>query len=558
MTRTATWRWTGAAVLVLVAGVAALPPPAADSGPVSPQRSRHTIAGAYHVHTSRSDGTGSVEDVAAAAARAGLDFLVLTDHGDGRRAPEGPVYRSGVLVIDGVEISTTGGHYAVVGMAPAPYPLAGEARDVVEDVARLGGFGVASHGDSPDPELRWSDWQQEIDALEWLNLGTAWRQATAVQIARASISYWFRPPETLALAMARPVATLERLDRLARGRRVIALAATDAHGPLPRSYEACFRTITTRLQLDVPLDGHASDDARKVMTALRAGRHYSVVDALGTPTAFEFSGRRDGAVVRPGDVVTDGSPIVLEAHVDGPRGTMLTLLRDGTAVHETVESRMTYQADGRPAGYRVEARMSNAPGEPPVPWILSNPIFVGIPARVVPTASPPAATRVELTDSAAGPFVWHTETDKGSVATLTPAAWDERPALALHFTLGGGVPRNQFVALVLPAPPDVATYDRMTFRAFGTGPMRLSVQLRQTGHDNPARWRRSVYLDQTPRTVTIVFDDMTPVPPNTLSVAPRTSIGGVLLVLDTTNTVPGATGEIVFTELALERTAKQD
>jgi hypothetical protein len=554
MIPTRAWRWAAAAA-VLVAGIAALPPPAADPGPVSRQPRRNTIAGAFHVHTNRSDGAGSIDDVAAAAARAGLDFLVLTDHGDGRRVPEGPAYRSGVLVIDGVEISTTGGHYAVVGMAPAPYPLAGEARDVVEDVARLGGLGVVSHGDSPDPELRWTDWTQEIDALEWLNLGAAWRQATGVQIARASISYWFRPPETLALAMARPVATLDRLDRLARTRRVIALAATDAHGALPRSYEACFRTITTRLQLDAPLDGHVSDDARKVITALRAGRHYSVIDALGTPSAFEFAGRRGGAIVRPGDVVADGSPIVLEARVAGPRGTVLTLLRDGTVVHETVDSRMTYQADSRPAAYRLEARMSNAPGEPPVPWILSNPIFVGIPARVVPAASPPAANRVDLTDLG-GQFAWRTEADQASVAMLTAAAWDERPALALHFTLGGGLPRSQFVALVLPAPPDFATYDRMTFRAFASGPLRLSVQLREVGRDNPPRWRRSVYLDQTPRTATVVFDDMTPVPPNTMAVAPRRSIGGVLLVLDTTNTVPGATGEMVFTDLGLERTER--
>ena len=40
------------------------------------------VFGAYHIHTSRSDGSGSVADVAAAARRAGLKFVILTDHGD--------------------------------------------------------------------------------------------------------------------------------------------------------------------------------------------------------------------------------------------------------------------------------------------------------------------------------------------------------------------------------------------------------------------------------------------------------------------------------------------
>jgi hypothetical protein len=554
MTPTKTWRWASAAA-VLVAGVAALPPSAVDSGPTTRQPRRNTIAGAFHVHTSRSDGAGTIDDVAAAAARAGLDFLILTDHGDGRRVPDGPSYRSGVLVIDGVEISTAGGHYAVIGMAPSPYPLAGEARDVVEDVARLGGFGVVSHGDSPDPELRWTNWTEDVDALEWLNLGTVWKQATGVQIARASISYWFRPPETLALPMARPIAMFERLDRLARTRRVVALAATDAHGPLPRSYDACFRTISTRIELDVPLDGHASDDARKVIAALRAGRHYSVVDALGAPAAFEFVARRGSAIVRAGDIIPEGNPLTLEAHVAGPPGARLTLLRDGALVHETGDSRMMYQADGGRAVYRIEVRTSNAPGRPPIPWIVSNPIFVGTPTRSVAAPSPPAATRIDLTEPGGGP-VWHTEADQASVATLTAAAWDERPALDMHFTLGAGPAKSQFVALVLPMPPDFASRDRMTFRAWASGPLRLSVQLRKRGHEDPPRWRRSVYLDQTPRTATVVFDDMTPVPPNLIPAPPRESIGDLLFVLDTTNTAPEATGEIVFTDVALERTGR--
>ena len=89
--------------------------------------------------------------------RAGLQFVILTDHGDGTE-PAPPAYVDGVLCIDGVEISTNGGHYVALGMSPAPYPLGGEPVAVVEDVARLGGFGIAAHPDSPKPSLAWTDW----------------------------------------------------------------------------------------------------------------------------------------------------------------------------------------------------------------------------------------------------------------------------------------------------------------------------------------------------------------------------------------------------------------
>jgi hypothetical protein len=433
-------------------------------------------------------------------------------------------------------------------MARSPYPLAGEPRDVVEDVARLGGFGVAAHGDAQDTELRWTDWRREIDALEWLNLGTVWREATAVQIARASIGYWFRPSESLAIPMARPVAILEQFDRLARTRRVIALAATDAHGPVPRSYDASFRTITTRVELDASLERNASADAARVIAALRAGRHYSVVDALGTPAAFAFAGRRHGSVVRAGDTVEGDDPITLEGRLAGPPGTVLAWLRDGAVVEETSDSALTHQADGRPAAYRLEARLPNAPGEPSVPWIVSNAIFVGISARRAHTATAPATARIDLTGS--GTVAWHAEHDRDSVATITDAASN----LVLRFLLGDGPPRNQFVALALPMTPEFASYDRMSFEARSSVPVRLSVQLRASGDHDPPRWRRSVYLDESPRQPTIAFAEMTPVPPN--RAATPTSVGALLLVLETTNTAPGTAGEIVFSEIALERSSR--
>ena len=120
----------GAAIL------AALPPRRLHLASTNPPATPTVVAGVFHIHSSRSDGTGTPDEIAAAAARAGLQFIVLTDHGDGTRQPDPPKYRRGVLCLDAVEISTADGHYIAVGIPKVPYPLAGEGRDVVEDVKR--------------------------------------------------------------------------------------------------------------------------------------------------------------------------------------------------------------------------------------------------------------------------------------------------------------------------------------------------------------------------------------------------------------------------------------
>ena len=51
-----------------------------------------------------------------------MRFVIFTDHGNGTEAPIAPAYIDDVLCIHGVEISTTGGHYIVLDMPPAPFP----------------------------------------------------------------------------------------------------------------------------------------------------------------------------------------------------------------------------------------------------------------------------------------------------------------------------------------------------------------------------------------------------------------------------------------------------
>ena len=67
-----------------------------------PADSRRRVSGVLHVHSVHSDGVGDVDEIVAAAKRARLDFVIITDHNDFDLKPQ-ERYSDGVLVIVGQE-----------------------------------------------------------------------------------------------------------------------------------------------------------------------------------------------------------------------------------------------------------------------------------------------------------------------------------------------------------------------------------------------------------------------------------------------------------------------
>ena len=529
---------------------------------LSPPSSRvPTASGSFHIHTNRSDGSGSPDEVAAAAARSGLNFIVLTDHGDGTRAPDPPRYRSGVLAIDAVELSTDGGHYIAIGLPQAPYPLRGEARDVVDDVRRLGGFGIVAHPDSAKPSLRWTDWNAPFDAMEWLNADTEWRDEGTTQLARALIRYPFRPAETLASLLDRPDAALARWDSLTQKRQVVALAGVDAHAragwmdddatgyrgswfvKLP-SYETSFRTFSIRLNLNHALRTDAAADAAEILSALKAGRVYSAVDALAGPPALEFRTKNGESTNYMGEVIERGGTFVATTSVAA--GGVIVLRKDGQIVAEHPLPEVTFDSKGEEGTYRAEVHLSNVPGEPPVPWIVSNPIYVrrqqgwGSAPSIAP--QPPAITL----SVQGGP--WHIEKDDATTAQVSQPTPPQGP-VTFTYRLAGGERGGQHAALAIAVGKALTERTHLAFRAYASRPLRVSVQARHPGTGD--RWKRSIYLDAEPRDAVVRFADMTPV--GSSGAFDPALADTLLFVVDATNTLPGTDGSFSVEHLRIER-----
>ena len=554
-----------AAVLVWAAwALVTLPPEsAALRVPVPGPGDPVVVRGAYHVHSVASDGTGTAEEIAAAAARAGLRFVILTDHGDAYTRPSAPRYLGSVLCIDAVEISTAGGHYAALGLAQPPYRLAGEARDVVEDVARLGGFGVAAHPDSEKIELRWEAWEAPFDAVEWFNADSQWRDEPRWRLLPTMLQYPVRPSEAVAALFDRPDHLLREWDRLSSARRVVGLAAADAHARMGLggktdpydemvyvkvpSYEAVFRAFSTRVELWEPLTGDAGLDAAAILSALRAGRAYTVFDALAGPGVLAYSMQAGSAIFRQGDQAPAGVPLRVSAATNGPSETHVRLLRDGREVARSSGPVLEWTGEGAGA-YRVEATLPGAPGQPPLPWIVSNPIHAGVPAGAAgPAPLPPV--RASLVWPAQ---TWHIEKDASSSGTWRTE--DVRGAIrhTLTYRLGEDRP-SPFVALVTFDAAAMHDASRFAFRGAADRPMRLSVQVRLIEGTAERRWQRSVYLSPDPREISIPFADMREAGTGARRPFAPARIQSLLFVVDSVNTPPGSGGVVWVEGLRTER-----
>ncbi len=529
--------------------------PRAVSWAGDPELARLTIAGAYHIHTTRSDGSGDRAAVAAAAARAGLTLVIITDHGDGTRTPDPPAYLDGVLCLDGVEVSTNGGHYVALGMGATPYPLGGAPAAVVEDVARFGGFGVAAHPDSARPELAWTDWTADVDGVEWLSADTEWRNERRSLLARVLFDYALRPGPALASILDKPTAMLARWDALTSRRPIVAIAGHDAHGGISRStqkgprfsiagvpsYEASFRSFSVRVILSASLSGDARTDARAVLDSLRKGRVFTAIDAMAGPAVLDFRASRGGESSSMGSALAPG-PAALSVDAAVPPGARTVLLRDGQEIQSVTGGTLRLEEGFAQGAYRVEVQVPRAPGTPPVPWLLSNPIYFLPPPRAMPAAAADAMRPLP-------PDVrWHVEKDQSSTGSATTSA----ASVAFQYQLGAGGRASQFVALVADLRGRPGSFRTIAFTASAARPTRVSVQLRYP-NGGGGRWGRSVYLDSTPRDVVADLDDMLPADRQSGRAPATSSATGLLFVVDLTNALPGEANTISIKQVGFGR-----
>jgi hypothetical protein len=532
----------------------------------APQDGWTRVSGAIHMHTTYSDGSGSPEELVAAARRLGLQFVVITDHNNfGAKAFEG--YHDGVLALVGCELSTRSGHLLGLGPTQPTFRFSGDARDGVDDVLHLGGFPVAAHP-FRSGESDWTAWDTPgpwgFELLNgksqtggvglWSRLLAAVRYPVSAEYAALSVAHG--SDETLA-----------RWDELLAQRDVVGTVGTDAHGRLRLgkrwksralpigSYDAQLGFAREHVLLDGPLTGDAAADGRALLAAMRRGHCYGAVDGLALANEFSFIADAAGRRFTMGDTAPAGPGVSLWAGGRAPHGARFVLLKDGVAVAQ--DAGHVALPDASAGVYRVEVRV---PGWR-IPWVLSNPIYVMDEVRArhrqqaatwpdAPLA-PPIKT---LLDDFEGASSFTAEFDPSSwmdARVLDPRAGiNGRGAARFAFRLGAPGPGRPFVwcALVNRAPRDLRGTSGLTFAVRADGEYRIWAQIRDaaaTDKDEGSQWwSASVRTSTAWQRVSVPYARLF-----SLNAAPgsRLDLGRVkalVFVIDSGAANPGASGTI--------------
>ncbi len=348
------------------------PPPAA------PPPVYHLCPGVLHIHTTYSDGTGRVPDVARAAKRAGLRWIIITDHDDLRAGAEAG-WHDGVAVLAGYEITPERNHYLVCGLEeliPNTLPPA----EYVRLVAEKGGLGFVAHPDERVTNeytrpFRWDDWNlRGFTGIELWNYMSEWIERYSPR--RRYVNYFL--PQFVVRGPT--PATLAWWDRLAvEGWRPTGVVGADVHATRVRAlgrvwevfpYEHVFRALTDYLVLDSPLEADFAGAAAQILGALRAGRVIMANRTWGEAAGTRFEAHLpDGRRFTVGDEVPAEGPVALL--FQAPRKAHITLYRDGTPVARVRGERALWFTAHEPGHYRAEARRWGQL------WILTNHIHVG-------------------------------------------------------------------------------------------------------------------------------------------------------------------------------------
>jgi hypothetical protein len=528
------------------------------------------VGGVVHVHTTLSDGGGTPEEVIAEARRAGLSFVVLTDHNNlDAKGLEG--YHDGVLVLVGTEVSTSAGHLLGLGIPDPVYRFSDDPTDALADVRDAGGAAFVAHPLSPRADFRWTRWDAPgAWGMEVVNGDSQWREAGWGRLLWTAGLYGLNARYALLTSLTPPTAALARWDSLLARRDVPAIAGADAHSRVPvtkrrtvrfPSYASVFALAQNHVLLDRPLSGVVAADAAAITSALGRGRSYVGLDALAPAGGFFFSANQGERRATMGDTVPATPDLVLRAGGRVPATSRVTLLKNGAPIAEGGPA-LENPSRG-PGVYRVEVRI---PGWS-APWILSNPIYVFDAAEAAerkrraewpPDPLPPPETAPldpPGTSSLAAEF---DDSSWMEPNVLAPHDGPEGgPAVRLFFRLGTPTPARPFVsaALVSRKERDLRGRTGLLVSVKADGVYRLWVQVRDrnpaSADDGMEWWFTSLRTSTAWRRIAVPFASLRSVNPKTDGRLDLDKVAMVVFVLDQGAVKPGAQGRIWLADLGL-------
>lgn len=360
----------------------------------------HHYSGNMHIHTRYSDGEKLHAAIAEDAIRAGLDFIIVTDHNVYVTGVEGYFGNDDgrVLLLTGEEVHNVrrvpqASHFLAYGAGKELATYAPNPQTLIDKTIGAGGYGFLAHPHEDDlpligqSDLGWHDWDIEgFTGLEIWNYMSVFKNTVAALTDKkhklialiTALRATMRPERYVNGADPRTLALWDEL--LAKGLRVAGVGNSDAHGtpmrlgPLRREvypYEFLFRAVNTHVLIPRPLSGDIEQDGRLLLRAIGRGNSWIGYDMAGRTDDFRLTvqGTEVGIM---GDELHFGFGATLQ--VRAPARCRIRIIRHGKVVAEVErESNLTYIPE-EPGAYRVECLIQYEGRERG--WIYSNPVYL--------------------------------------------------------------------------------------------------------------------------------------------------------------------------------------
>ncbi|NQS92430.1 MAG: PHP domain-containing protein [Chloroflexi bacterium] len=344
-----------------------------------------------HMHTRHSDGTGTHQDIAEAALKAGLQAVIVTDHNKLILDQEGYYARGkdSVLLLIGEEIhdQTTpegNNHLLVFGITQELADQASDTQKLINTINKSDGLSFLAHPIDPaapkfnQGDYSWDKW--EVTGYTGIELWNGFSEfKTRLLSIPEAIWYAYNPKR---IARGPIPETLGIWDRLTTGgKKVVAVGGSDAHamaanlGPLKRTlfpYLFHFKSVNTHLILPTELTGDLTQDRGLIYEALKKGHVFIGYDLPYPSNGFRFKGTGSESNPLMGDEASLGDGITLKITL--PIQAECILIKDGQPVKKWQKRDLYTYAVTEPGVYRVEVYLQYKGRRRG--WIFSNPIYI--------------------------------------------------------------------------------------------------------------------------------------------------------------------------------------
>lgn len=344
-----------------------------------------------HMHTRYSDGSGLHKDIAAAALKAGVNVVIVTDHNVLVQGFEGYYKEKNkkVLMLIAEEVHDQArdpqkNHLLVFNAGREMATFAENPQFLIDKVREAGGLAFLAHPDDPEApafketDISWEDWSvRNYNGIELWNALSELKTLVPTKLHGAF--YAFFPSFVAHQPIPNTIAKWDEL--LAQGQRVVAIGGSDAHalklsmGPISRviyPYEFHFRGVNTHAILDDDLSGDVTADKKAIYSALEKGHCFVGYDLPAPTNGFTFTGQGLDRSVIMGDELPAKNGVTLQARI--PSEAEIRLLKDGLVIKTWQKTLSCTHITSEPGVYRIEVYrryLGKMRG-----WIYSNPIYV--------------------------------------------------------------------------------------------------------------------------------------------------------------------------------------